>query len=93
MSHSNVLEAAVIGIHHPKWGERPLALVVLREKNKSTTKEEIHKHLTKSFAKWQIPENIIFVEKIPRTSVGKLDKKLLRIEYRDFYTKKENLNS
>ena len=87
MSHSSVLEAAVIGIKHPKWDERPLALIVLREKYKSTTKEEIREHLSKSFAKWQLPEDIIFVDKIPRTSVGKLDKKVLRIEYRDFYTK------
>ena len=87
MSHSSVLEAAVIGIKHPKWDERPLALIVLREKYKSTTKEEIREHLSKSFAKWKLPEDIIFVDKIPRTSVGKLDKKVLRIEYRDFYTK------
>jgi len=87
MSHPNVLEAAVVGIPHPKWDERPLALVVLREEYKSTTKEEIREHLAKSFAKWQVPEDIIFSAKIPRTSVGKLDKKLLRIEYRDFYTK------
>jgi fatty-acyl-CoA synthase len=87
MSHPSVLEAAVVGIPHPKWDERPLALVVLREEYKSTTKEEIREHLAKLFAKWQIPEDIIFESKIPRTSVGKLDKKLLRIEYREFYTK------
>jgi len=88
MSHCSVLEAAVIGVPHPKWDERPLALIVFREEHKSTTKEEIRKHLSQSFAKWQLPEDILFVEKIPRTSVGKLDKKVLRIEYQDFYTKK-----
>jgi fatty-acyl-CoA synthase len=88
MSHFSVLEAAVVGIAHPKWDERPLALIVLRKEYKSTTKEEIREHLSKSFAKWQLPEDIIFVNKIPRTSVGKLDKKVLRIDYRDFYTKK-----
>ncbi len=87
MSHSNILEAAVVGIFHPKWDERPLALVVLREENKLTSKEEIRKHLAKSFAKWQIPDAIIFVDKIPRTSVGKLDKKRIRIEYGGQYTK------
>ncbi len=88
MSNPNILEADVIGVPHPKWDERPLALVVLREENETTTKEQIREHLTKSFAKWQIPEDIIFVDKIPRTSVGKLDKKILRLEYKDFYTKK-----
>jgi len=88
MSHPSVLEAGVVGISHPKWDERPLALIVLREEYKSTTKEEIREHLSQSFAKWQLPEDILFVEKIPRTSVGKLDKKVLRIEYQDFYTKK-----
>jgi len=88
MSHSSVLEAAVVGIVHPKWDERPLALILLREGYKSTTKEEIREHLSKSFANWQLPEDILFVDKIPKTSVGKLDKKALRREYRDFYTKK-----
>ncbi len=88
MSHFSVLEAAVVGIAHPKWDERPLALIVLREEYKPTTKEEIREYLSKSFAKWQLPEDILFVDKIPRTSVGKLDKKVLRREYRDFYTKK-----
>jgi len=88
MSHSSVLEAAVVGISHPKWDERPLALIVLREDFKFTTKEEIREHLSKSFVKWQIPDEILFVDKIPRTSVGKLDKKMIRIEYRELYTKK-----
>jgi len=63
-------------------------LVVLREENETTTKEQIREHLTKSFAKWQIPEDLIIVDRIPRTSVGKLDKKLLRKDYRDIYTEK-----
>ena len=87
VSHPGVLEAAVIGIPHPKWDERPLALVVKREEFQSISKEEIHGHLAKTFAKWQLPEKILFVESIPRTSVGKLDKKVMRIEYQDFYTK------
>ncbi len=87
VSHPGVLEAAVIGIPHPKWDERPLALVVLREGFRSINKEEIFGHLTKTFAKWQLPEEILFVESIPRTSVGKLDKKTMRIQYQDLYTK------
>ncbi|MFX1364437.1 MAG: long-chain-fatty-acid--CoA ligase [Promethearchaeota archaeon] len=87
VSHPGVLEAAVIGIPHPKWDERPLALVVLRDGFQSINKEEIHGYLAKTFAKWQLPEEILFVEAIPRTSVGKLDKKLMRIKYQDLYTK------
>ncbi len=88
ISHPGVLEAAVVGIPHPKWDERPLALVVLREEFKSVSKEEIHKHLSNKFAKWQLPDEILFVDTIPRTSVGKLNKKTIRMEYCDIYTKK-----
>ncbi len=88
ISHPGVLEAAVVGIPHPKWDERPLALVVLREEFKSVSKEEIHKHLSNKFSKWQLPDEILFVDTIPRTSVGKLNKKTIRMEYCDIYTKK-----
>jgi fatty-acyl-CoA synthase len=87
VSHPAVLEAAVVGCPHPKWEERPLALVVLRDDLKSTLKkEEIIDHLAKNFAKWQLPDNILFVDRILKTSVGKIDKKNLRIEYKGFYT-------
>jgi fatty-acyl-CoA synthase len=90
VSYPAVLEAAVIGISHPKWDERPLALIVLRDEFKSVSKDEIHKHLAKTFAKWQIPDEILFVESIPRTSVGKLNKKVMRDDYKDLYLKSEN---
>ena len=85
MSHTSILEAAVVGIPHPKWEERPLALVVLREGFKSSAEDEIRQYLTKDFAKWQLPDKIIFVDSIPRTSVGKLNKKVIRMEYNDIY--------
>jgi len=85
MSHTNILEAAVVGIPHPKWEERPLALVVLRKGFESMDEDEIRQYLTKNFAKWQLPEKIIFVDSIPRTSVGKLNKKVIRMEYSDIY--------
>jgi fatty-acyl-CoA synthase len=85
MSHTNILEAAVVGIPHPKWEERPLALVVLREGFESINEDEIRKYLTKNFAKWQLPDKIIFVDSIPRTSVGKLNKKVIRMEYKEIY--------
>lgn len=87
VSHPRVLEAAVIGISHPKWKERPLALIVLREGGESTTKDEIREHLSKTFAKWQLPDEILFIDTIPRTSVGKLNKKVMRMEYKDLYSK------
>jgi fatty-acyl-CoA synthase len=93
VSHPAVLEAAVIGISHPKWDERPLALIVLRDEFKTVSKEEFHTHLAKDFAKWQIPDEILFVESIPRTSVGKLDKKVMRERYKDLYLESENKES
>jgi fatty-acyl-CoA synthase len=87
VSHPNVLEAAVVGIPHPKWEERPLALVVLRKGFISVGKEEILNRLSKRFAKWQLPDEIFFVDSIPKTSVGKLNKKVIRMEYKDLYSK------
>jgi fatty-acyl-CoA synthase len=88
VSHPSVIEAAVVGVPHPKWEERPLALVVLREQLTTGKKEEILTHLAKRFAKWQLPDEILFVSSIPKTSVGKLNKKVIRMEYKDIYTQK-----
>ncbi|MHA2209696.1 MAG: long-chain-fatty-acid--CoA ligase [Candidatus Thorarchaeota archaeon] len=89
VNHPAVLEGAVVGIAHAKWQERPLALVVLRDEFKTKAdKKEILGHLGKRFAKWQLPDEILFVEAIPKTSVGKIDKKIIRAEYRDIYATK-----
>ncbi|MFX0125586.1 MAG: long-chain-fatty-acid--CoA ligase [Candidatus Hodarchaeota archaeon] len=86
VSHPGVLEAAVVGCPHPKWEERPLALVVIRERFKPrVNKEDIYKHLTKRFAKWQLPDEILFVNNILKTSVGKIDKKNIREKYKKIY--------
>jgi len=88
VSHPAVIEAAVTGVKHPKWEERPIALVVLRNEYKEKIKkEDIIEHLAKSgkFAKWQLPEIILFVDEIPKTSVGKIDKKIIREKYKDTY--------
>jgi fatty-acyl-CoA synthase len=86
MSHPGVLEAAVVGVAHPKWEERPLALVVLRpEALERVNADEIRSHLSKKFAKWQLPETVMFVDSIPKTSVGKINKKVIREEHKDTY--------
>jgi acyl-CoA synthetase (AMP-forming)/AMP-acid ligase II len=80
MSHPAVKEAAVVGVPHPKWQERPLAAVVLNDGAKVTS-EELREFLGKSFAKWQLPDAFVFVEAIPRTSVGKFKKTALREQF------------
>jgi len=85
MGHPKVLEAAVIGVHHPKWEERPLACVVPREEFRGQmTKEEVIDHLRPLFAKWWLPEDVVFVEAIPKTSVGKFSKKDLREQFKQY---------
>ncbi|MDD5232347.1 MAG: long-chain fatty acid--CoA ligase [Syntrophales bacterium] len=89
ISHPAVLEAAVTGINHPKWEERPLALLVLKEEFKGQVKfDDFLQHLGQKFAKWQLPDEILFIEAIPKTSVGKIDKKVIRQQYQDFYMKR-----
>ncbi|RLV49265.1 fatty acid--CoA ligase [Nocardioides mangrovicus] len=82
MGHPAVKEAAVIGIPDEKWQERPLASVVVRE-GQSVTAEELREHLLRDFAKWQLPDAWAFIDEVPRTSVGKFDKKVIRKWYAD----------
>ena len=82
MAHPRVLEAAVIAISHERWQERPLAIVVAQDG--ASIREEIYALLRQRFAKWQLPDDMIFVEEIPKTSVGKFDKKQLRACFADF---------
>ena len=70
-------EAAVVGIPHPKWDERPLACVVLKE-GETATEEEILEHLKPLVAKWWLPDAVEFIDEVPKTSVGKFSKKDLR---------------
>jgi fatty-acyl-CoA synthase len=80
MGHPAVKEAAVIGVPHPKWQERPLAVVVLKEEARATP-DELRDFLRQSFAKWQLPDAFVFREAIPRTSVGKFKKTALREQF------------
>ncbi|MFH1136363.1 MAG: long-chain-fatty-acid--CoA ligase [Pseudomonadota bacterium] len=87
ISFQGVLDAAVVGVAHPKWQERPLALVKLREEFKGkVTADDIREHLGRVFAKWQLPDEVLFVDEIPKTSVGKTDKKVIRAAHQDAYT-------
>lgn len=86
MGHAAVREAAVVGIVHPKWEERPLALVALKAGYEMTS-EQLKEHLRSTFAKWQLPDEVLFVDTIPKTSVGKTDKKLIRFQHAHHYTK------
>ena len=77
MAHEQVLEAAVIAIPDDKWAERPLAVVV-RASGSDVTADELSELLASRFARFWLPERIAFVAELPKTSVGKFDKKVLR---------------
>ncbi len=79
MGHRDVMEAAVIGIPDAKWDERPLACVVLRP-GSTLTVEQMRDYLKERVAKWWIPEKWAFISQVPKTSVGKFDKKVLRAQ-------------
>jgi fatty-acyl-CoA synthase len=83
MAHPAVAEAAVIGVPHPKWDARPLACVVLRP-DATATREELIEHLRPKVAKWWLPDDVVFIEEIPKTSVGKFSKKDLRERFADY---------
>ena len=88
MAHQGVLEATVVGLPHPKWEERPLALVVLRDEFRGkVSQEDILEFIQPKFAKWQLPNEIKFVDEIPKTSVGKFDKKEIRRAFIDAFVK------
>jgi len=80
MGHPAVKEACVVGIPHPKWQERPLAAVVLKDGARATP-EELRAFLAGTFAKWQLPDAFVFLDAIPRTSVGKFKKIALREQF------------
>jgi 3-(methylthio)propionyl---CoA ligase len=83
VGHPSVAEAAVVGIAHPKWGERPLLLVVLKPTT-AATREDILGYLTSRVAKWWLPDDVVFVESLPHTATGKLLKTKLRETYGNY---------
>ncbi len=80
MGHPAVAEASVVGVPDEKWGERPLASVVLRE-GESASADDLREFLSDKVARWQVPERWAFIDEVPKTSVGKFDKKVLRRRY------------
>jgi fatty-acyl-CoA synthase len=80
MAHPDVVEAAVIGIPDERWQERPLACVVLRP-GTTTAPAELHAFLATRVARWWLPESFAFITEVPKTSVGKFDKKVLRARH------------
>jgi fatty-acyl-CoA synthase len=80
MAHPAVFEAAVIAVPDDRWQERPLCCVVLRPEATATA-EELKAFLAERVARWWLPERWTFIDTVPKTSVGKFDKKVLRAEY------------
>jgi fatty-acyl-CoA synthase len=83
VGHPDVAEAAAIGVHHSKWGERPL-LVVVAKPGKEPTKAEILGFMDGKVAKWWMPDDVAFVGEIPHTATGKIQKTTLRQQFRDY---------
>lgn len=83
MTHPKVAEAAVIAVPHPKWMERPLACVVPKP-GQTLTRDEILDFLSQRLEKWQVPDDAVFIDEVPKTSVGKFNKKALREQFTDY---------
>ena len=83
VGHPGVAEAAVIGVRHPKWDERPL-LIVVAKKGSNPTREEMLDFIRPKVAKWWLPDDVVFVDEIPHTATGKIQKTTLRESFRDY---------
>jgi fatty-acyl-CoA synthase len=83
VGHPKVAEAAVIGVRHPKWDERPLLVIVLK-KDQKASKDEILAFMAGKIAKWWMPDDVAFVDEIPHTATGKILKTELRERFRDY---------
>ena len=83
VGHPAVAEAAVIGVPHEKWTERPL-LIVVKQADVDVEKREILAFLEGKVAKWWIPEDVVFVESLPHTATGKISKKDLGVQFKEY---------
>jgi fatty-acyl-CoA synthase len=83
VGHPKVAEAAVIGVRHPKWDERPLLVIVLKP-GQTATREDLLGFMQGKIAKWWMPDDVVFVEEIPHTATGKIQKTVLRERFKDY---------
>jgi fatty-acyl-CoA synthase len=83
VGHPKVAEAAVIGVRHPKWDERPLLVIVLKP-GQTASKDELLRFLDGKIAKWWMPDDVAFVREIPHTATGKIQKTVLREQFKDY---------
>jgi acyl-CoA synthetase (AMP-forming)/AMP-acid ligase II len=83
VGHPGVAEAAVIGVAHPKWTERPL-LIVVRAEGQDPSREDILAWFEGKIAKWWLPDDVVFVDEIPHTATGKIKKITLREQFADY---------
>jgi fatty-acyl-CoA synthase len=83
VGHPGVAEAAVIGIVHPKWDERPL-LIIVRKPGSNVGRDEVLDFLKDKIAKWWMPDDVAFVDELPHTATGKLLKTKLREDFKDY---------
>ena len=84
MAHPAIAQAAAIGVKHPRWDERPILVAVCAEGAEKPSIEEIREHLSSEFAKWQLPDDIVWVDAIPLTATGKFSKLNLRKQLVDY---------
>ena len=83
VGYPKVAEAAVIGVRHPKWDERPLLVIVLKE-GQTATREEILGFFQGKIANWWMPDDVVFIPAIPHTATGKIQKMALREQFKDY---------
>jgi fatty-acyl-CoA synthase len=83
VGHPKVAEAGVIGLKHPKWGERPLLVIVLK-KGETADKDDLLGFMQGKIAKWWLPDDVVFVDEIPHTATGKIQKITLRQQFKDY---------
>jgi fatty-acyl-CoA synthase len=83
VGHPDVAEAAVIGVKHPRWDERPL-LVIVKKADKNPSKAELLGFMEGKVAKWWMPDDVVFVDEIPHTATGKIQKTALRDRFKDY---------
>jgi len=83
IGHPSVAEAAVVGVKHPKWDERPLLVIVLKQ-GESASRDDILAFMRDKIANWWMPDDVVFVKDIPHTATGKILKTALREQFRDY---------